>query len=391
MVQLAACLLVASVSAQNMHADQPYLIANAMPGHESRKDTFVGEQFIVYSPPLNSKYSQVFWKSMTPVGLPKEIVDRFSASSMAITGWELDVVRRSNASKSHTDIHHDDGNDVSVPCYESYNHHFGANIKGKGIRMLDTTGLFPSHGAGGDKIQFVREAGYQPQRLKSGEPIPGVQSFNEHNGNEARQSYHGLPVLNGKQTVQPIYAPETFIMSPMQINTKNPDKKKWPGTRGGPLPRASSAPADATYSGILECPCTTRITKDLSGHVTINKGQCDFEDGVSTATECFAAAHVLGMSPVIANVTMVKNVSAPAGCFAVRERNGFQVVFNDIHNASGGGGACVFEADTDYNHGAASPSADAATKEECCTLCTGRADCAGSTFYERKVSGSEFD
>jgi hypothetical protein len=393
MPRLAAAFLLSAVSAQNMLGDQPYLIANAIPGHESRKETFVGEHFTVYSPPLTSKYSQVFWKSMSPVALPKEIVQRFANSTIAITGWEVDVVRRTNASKRHQDIHHDDGNDQSVPCYESYNHHYGANIKGKGLRMLDTTGLFPSHGAGGDQIKFVREDGYESQRLQSGEPIPGVQSFNEHNGNEARQSYHGLPALNSKQNVQPLFAPETFIMSPMQINTKNPDKKKWPGPRGGPLPRSSSAPPNATYSGILECPCTSRITKDLSGHVTLNKGQCTFGDSVMTAAECFAAANTLGMAPVIANKTMIKNASAPAGCFSVRQLRGFEVVFNDIQNASKADG-CVYEADTDYNHGADCPEASADTKEDCCKMCQERDGCAGSTFYKKKCffkSESDFN
>ena len=41
-----------------MNPTQPYLIANALPGHESRRDMFKGEQFTVYSPPVQSVYSQ---------------------------------------------------------------------------------------------------------------------------------------------------------------------------------------------------------------------------------------------------------------------------------------------------------------------------------------------
>lgn len=75
----------------------------------------------------------------------------------------------------------------------------------------------------------------------NGDVIPGVQAFNEHNGNEARQSYHGLP----RNTVQPIKSPQRFVMNPMQINTRNPNG----GGRGGPLPRESQAPPGALYSG----------------------------------------------------------------------------------------------------------------------------------------------
>lgn len=366
-------------NSSNMNADQPYLVANALPGYESRSATYKGEYFLVYSPPIRSQYSQVFWNSMTPVPLPKEIVKRFANSTVAITGWEVDVVRRANASAILLDPHFDDGQDVSVPCYESYNHHYGANIKGKGLHMLDTKGLFPSHGASGDQVTFVRDSSFVPKLMASGEPIPGVQSFNEHNGNEARQSFHGLPVFDGKQTVQLIYGPETFIMSPMQINTKNPDHSVWPGPRGGPLPRASSAPPNASYSGILECPCTSRITKELSGHVTVAEGRCNFEAGVTTAQECFEAAKNVGLDPVIANVTTPFNASAPAGCYAVREMLGFRVIFNGHATKPS---ECVFEADTDYNHGAQVPSAQATSKEECCSLCRDRALCAGATFYD---------
>jgi len=90
-----------------------------------------------------------------------------------------------------------------------------------------------------------------------GRPQPTVQSFNEHNGNEARQSYHGLPT----GYVQPVESPVEFVFNPMQINTLNPDGS---GTRGGPLPRASAAPAGASYSGILECPCSSRRNIDVA-------------------------------------------------------------------------------------------------------------------------------
>merc|ERR1719272_2714642 len=55
-------------------------------------------------------------------------------------------------------------------------------LSAKKAKMSDTPG--PDHGHGPTRI-FEAEEG--PAW------IPQVQAFSEHNGNEARQSYHGLP------------------------------------------------------------------------------------------------------------------------------------------------------------------------------------------------------
>ena len=47
----------------------------------------------------------------------------------------------------------------------------------------------------------------------------------------------------------------------MQIDTHNRDYNGT-GYKAGPLPKKSLAPPNATYSGILECPCTDRIVKE---------------------------------------------------------------------------------------------------------------------------------
>eukprot|EP00928_Gymnodinium_smaydae_P046073 TRINITY_DN30668_c0_g1_i1.p1 TRINITY_DN30668_c0_g1~~TRINITY_DN30668_c0_g1_i1.p1 ORF type:complete len:406 (+),score=79.63 TRINITY_DN30668_c0_g1_i1:533-1750(+) len=100
---------------------------------------------------------------------------------------------------------------------------------------------------GVDQLASMRGGG-------GGRPVPKAQAFNEHNGNEHRQSYHGLP--NG--IVQPIMRPNRWIFNPMQINTRNPDGS---GRPGGPLPRAAYSPPNASYSGLLECPCGTRFER----------------------------------------------------------------------------------------------------------------------------------
>ena len=74
---------------------------------------------------------------------------------------------------------------------------------------------------------------------------------------------------------QLIDSPATFHILPMQIDTKNRD---YNGTdfKAGILPRASAAPPNASYSGLLECPCTTRIHKEVNiTYATQTQGICD--------------------------------------------------------------------------------------------------------------------
>eukprot|EP00931_Biecheleriopsis_adriatica_P117231 TRINITY_DN9276_c0_g1_i1.p1 TRINITY_DN9276_c0_g1~~TRINITY_DN9276_c0_g1_i1.p1 ORF type:complete len:531 (-),score=73.17 TRINITY_DN9276_c0_g1_i1:23-1615(-) len=225
----------------HMNSDVKYLVANALPGHETKARSFVGDYFELYSLPIRSRYSQVIWHTMEAVPLPSAIRDRFNGSTaMAVTGYEVDVVRRSPSGE------------VSVPCTESYNHHYTAMILSSEAEIL---GQGEDMGHGPSIL-----VGAKPSKSRRGMSAfkhgiaPLAQAFNEHNGNEHRQSYHGFPT----GFVQPIHKPDRFIFTPMQINTRNPDGS---GLPGGPLPRSSQAPPNATYSGLLECPCTTRIRK----------------------------------------------------------------------------------------------------------------------------------
>ena len=60
----------------------------------------------------------------------------------------------------------------------------------------------------------------------------------------------------------------------MQIDTHNRDYNGT-GFKAGPLPKASCAPPNAIYSGILECPCTDRIRKEnITIYSTIINGNC---------------------------------------------------------------------------------------------------------------------
>jgi hypothetical protein len=92
-----------------------------------------------------------------------------------------------------------------------------------------------------------------------------------------RKSYHGY--APGYAIV--INSPTALQVSPMQIDTWNRDEMNFTGGKHpkfvpGPLPRASQAPQGAEYSGLLECPMTTRITKIIDGNYILqNKIPCD--------------------------------------------------------------------------------------------------------------------
>ena len=83
------------------------------------------------------------------------------------------------------------------------------------------------------------------------------------NGGEYRKSFHSYPA----PYAQLIESPVSWRIQPMQIDTKNRDgSMAEPGMpfKAGPAPRNSKAPVsgpDAVYSGLLECPCTDRITR----------------------------------------------------------------------------------------------------------------------------------
>ena len=59
----------------------------------------------------------------------------------------------------------------------------------------------------------------------------------------------------------------------------------------GPLPSDAQSPAGAPYSGLLECPTTTRLTKVVSGAYVLRRG-AGCAAPILTLQECFHAARV---------------------------------------------------------------------------------------------------
>eukprot|EP00005_Dracoamoeba_jomungandri_P011599 CAMPEP_0174265228 /NCGR_PEP_ID=MMETSP0439-20130205/25700_1 /TAXON_ID=0 /ORGANISM="Stereomyxa ramosa, Strain Chinc5" /LENGTH=693 /DNA_ID=CAMNT_0015351583 /DNA_START=91 /DNA_END=2172 /DNA_ORIENTATION=+ len=289
-----------------------YVIANP----NSRIATFStdygaknAEFFDVYSPPIQTVYAEVYWTMMDPVKLPAEIVKRFDNKVMAVIGYEVDQVRKTPQG------------DVSVPIFWAYNHHYEAYLVGKDSQLVkkfvqpgQDTEYGYNHGA-----NFYWDL--VPKNGTNADPkYPTGQFFSEGNGGEFRKSFHGYP----KGFAQLIQSPTEFHIQPMQIDTHNRDYNGT-GFKAGLLPKSSAAPPDAHYSGLLECPCTTRIHKQWNTtYGAITSGTC--QTVVTNATECFVAATQVGSAPDH-NYT-VSNSSLPYGCFVIHTESSVSAYLN---------------------------------------------------------------
>ena len=285
--------------------------------------------FDVYSPLISQLYSQVFWKGLPPVDLPKHIVQKFRNKGMAVVGFEMDQVRR---------VQQKDGTlkDVSVPLNVVYNHHFestmiGSKAKFKQItftgpndpRLIELQSKMGGHGIEINQPHWIVEK--EKDHKKEKNDLPSSVPFGGANGGEYRLSYHGYaPGL-----VQVIKSPTQFQITPMQIDTWHRDEMNLTGPTKfvpGPVPRSSLAPIsgpDAIYSGLLECPLTTRIVKNIqTTYVTKNKDKkkntSSCTTPISSLNECSSAA-----SKVLGNGTRVlqvldgdTNPNVPMGCSA---------------------------------------------------------------------------
>ena len=150
-------------------------------------------------------------------------------------------------------------------------------------------------------------------------------STQQGNGGEHRKSFKYLPQGTG----QLLESPTSFVLQPMLINTyfqnKTSNKTARELFHEAPLPQNSLAPVGANYSGLMECPCTTRTVKIITGYVTASQGKC--KKSVMTAQECFnAVANLLG-GDAVSNVTEV-SASAPSGCYVIAHTDGNEARYN---------------------------------------------------------------
>ena len=268
------------------------------------------EYFEAYAGPVTTTYGQVFWTGLPPVELPAGLKKRFNDKVMAIVGFEADQVRKTPQG------------DVSVPINMAYNHHYGATLIGKGssmqrIRVTETADHRAMHP--GPEPGFATVPVEHTPSL-SGQPTSMV--FGYSNGGEYRKTYHGLV----PPFAQLVDSPTTVHITPMQIDTWNRAEMNLTGGSKfvpGPAPTNSYAPTsgvDAIYSGLLECPLTTRIRKQLTGggwndSFAVQLDTCDHT--IETATDCFAAAAEIGLDGAPRTTVTTgqgSSSSLPAGC-----------------------------------------------------------------------------
>ena len=269
------------------------------------------EYFEVLAGPVTSTYSEVFWTPLPVVNLSEALIKRFNNKAMAVVGLEADQVRRTK-----------DG-DISVPISVAYNHHYGANLVGKGSEMQHV----PTPKVGKDKIAYHPgpKVGYSyvPVEVTPSNhtPFPSSIVLGYSNGGEYRKTYKGL----APPFAQIIESPTHVSIVPMQIDTWNRDKMNLTNSPfvPGPAPKNSYAPVngpDAIYSGLLECPLTTRIRKKFTGggwndSVVATLSPCSSkkkEENILTSELCFAAA-AASVYNVVENIT-TRSGDSPSGC-----------------------------------------------------------------------------
>ena len=277
--------------------------------YEINKST---EFFEVYSHPITSRYADVYWTMMPPVNLPDNIVNRFNGKTIAIVGYEVDQVFK-----------YDNGSESSVPITWAYNHHYEAYLRNQDSSFYKVD----------DNINYQYDYGQYNHGARSIYRLLNSSLFNnnalyfsEANGGEFRASFHGYP--NGY--AQLLRSPKYFDLQPMQIDTRNRDPKyiNSPVFVPGIMPKNSAAPPNAAYSGLLECPCTTRIHKTIKYNYNyLIDGTC--KDTIVNTTECGL------LSNSRHNSTIVRNHTLPYGCIYNlnnNEVNSFVNIYNNNIN-----------------------------------------------------------
>lgn len=211
----------------------------------------VQREMTFYSDPVQLRYGQVHNKvqigSGTGLPLPDDVVARYRERGsvdgpndgwMAVVGWDVNIVRRGPG-----------GEEVSVPLWDHYNHHYILHIGGEAA--------MPALGAAVHKHpHFLDMQGRNLRKLQResgrGAAIQWL-SFGGASGAEYRHNPHVYPAPYRTLIRQPeVFAPELHIIKTLPPNTTT-------HPTGAPSP-------------LLQCPCTPQRKIDpaagtIDGHV----------------------------------------------------------------------------------------------------------------------------
>jgi len=233
------------------------------------------------------------------VDLPKDIVQEFKGNAISLTGFEVDVLNENNN---------------SIPEFLVYNHHYCATLLGSSSQMVKIGSRQQDSLLRDDQNRFRRRAfevhppEWEPRDvpsmtdlLNTFSSVPTAHNFWQGNGGEHRKSFKHLPEGTG----QLLESPTSFVLQPMLINTNFQN-----------------------HTSNMECPCTTRTVKIITGYTAASKGTCN-ESIIANEAECFdAVASLLGrVEGVVKNVTETSS-SSPPGCYIIAHTNGNEAYFN---------------------------------------------------------------
>jgi hypothetical protein len=316
---------------------------------------------------ISTLYSQVFWTALPPVDIPQEVIDRYQHGGvMAMVGLECDQVQR-NATGDGRDVSvpinageaiHDQscgallrclmphmGLPHGVPINAAYNHHFTVTLAGSKsvLERVEFSGPDDPRRQefGGSQGHGLPDVVYRARELEPG--VGGVATslgLGGGNGGEYRKTYHGFPAPYARL----LESPRRVQFTPMQIDTFHREKMafnvSWNSPFvAGPQPRNSLAKhAGALYSGLLECPLTTRITKQIQADATLSmNGSCPYS--TNFASECFSNAKAaLGKAAAATARTLSgSNPAKPVGCSVSLDEDGDVSIF---YNTAKQGAAC---------------------------------------------------
>ena len=353
----------------NMNGD--YVVATTSKQGVKFNDDYASkgyDYFDVWAPEISTHYGEVFWTDQHDQPLPPAIVARFKGKAMAIQGYEQDqvIVSPKGSPGVHPEL------DTSVPINWAYNHHYMAWMTGADSTMEHVPADIRSDHVDAGKwdmetnnpanpMKWVAvdsaDAAKRPQWMTDA-AIPTSQMFSEGNGGESRKSFHGYP----DGYAQIISNPETWHITPMQIDTRNRDcganasdvgkcTKFTPSIEPKQARYGRGAPKGTPYSGVLECPCNGRYggdwvfygndtkTKQMTHQYTAqNSGACPLGDAIESAQACFDSAAAIGVAAPGATQTNTTSASARSspGCSVTGGAGGgATVTYNTNAHATG--------------------------------------------------------